>query len=114
MACSGPPDAFAESMPARPRPEHANTDKAPQPQPQVRPKLLISGSPTRARTWDLRINSPSEKWPESRIQLGFPGFRLGNRLADFALVSPGSPPITLFQFPNPFSPVVLSDGLNFY
>jgi len=76
--------------------------------------LLIIGSPTRARTWDLRINSPSEKWPESRIQLGFPGFRLGNRLADFALVSPGSPPITLFQFPNPFSPVVLSDGLNFY
>ena len=78
------------------------------------PNPLIIGSPTRARTWDLRINSPSEKWPESRIQLGFPGFRLGNRLADFALVSPGSPPITLFQFPNPFSPVVLSDGLNFY
>jgi len=77
-------------------------------------EIKICGSPTRARTWDLRINSPSEKWPESRIQLGFPGFRLGNRLADFALVSPGSPPITLFQFPNPFSPVVLSDGLNFY
>ena len=63
--------------------------------------LLIIGSPTWARTRDLRINNPSEKWPESRIQLGFPGFRLGNRLSDFALVSPRSSPTTLFQFPQP-------------
>jgi len=77
-------------------------------------EIKICGSPTRARTWDLRINSPSEKSPGSRAPLWFPRFRLGNRLADFALISPRSPPITLFQFPNPFSPVVLSDGLNFY
>ena len=33
---------------------------------QKRPKCLIIGSPTRARTWDLRINSPSGHRPESR------------------------------------------------
>ena len=68
---------------------------------------LNNGSPTRARTWDLRIDSPSEKSPESRAPLGFRGFRLGNRFADFALVSPGSRPILLFQFPSPLSCVVL-------
>ena len=67
------------------------------------PNPLNIGSPTSARTRDLRINSPSEKWSESRIQLGFPGFRLGNRLADFALISPRSPQITLFQFPSTLS-----------
>jgi hypothetical protein len=61
------------------------------------------GSPTRARTWDLRINSPSEKSPESRAPLGFRGFRLGNRLVDFALISARSPPIPLFQFPSTLS-----------
>jgi hypothetical protein len=74
---------------------------------------LIFGSPTWARTRDLRINSPSEKWPESRIQLGFPGFRLGNRLADFALNSPRSPRFPLFQFPSPLSSVALRKLVKF-
>ena len=46
------------------------------------------------------IVSPSRKWLENRVLLGFPWFRLGNRFADFALIQPLSPPNPLFQFPN--------------
>jgi hypothetical protein len=70
---------------------------------RYRCKPMYIGSPSRARTYDLRINSPSEKSPESRAPLGFRGFRLGNRLADFALISARSPPIPLFQFPSTLS-----------
>src|SRR5262245_10912184 len=48
---------------------------------QGRAKSLISGSPTRARTWDLRINSPS------LYQLSYRGSgREGAILSQHALV----------------------------
>lgn len=45
----------------------------------------LSSLPDRARTWDLRIDGPSEKSPGSRAPLGSRGFRRGTEFAGFAL-----------------------------
>ena len=48
------------------------------------PNPLIIGSPTRARTWDLRINRPSGHPPESRASQRFQPKRPAIFSADFA------------------------------